>query len=362
MDDERQILKQVESQLWSILGRISTVSSIQIRKDAYFLGRKIDLSTNFELDGRPKEFIVEVKKNVTPKTLRVLCTEMRKVVMENSENMYPVIAASYLSETSVEVCKEYNVGCLDIQGNCFFAFGSLYVEVKGTPNANPSKRSLRALFSPKSSRVTRVLLSTTDKWWQIQEIAEEADISIGLVSDVKNRLLEEELILEQGKRVSVKFPEKLIKLWLESYTYKQNKLTEYYSLENGPAVEKHIAAVCNERGMRYALALFSGANKVAPFVHMEKTFAFIGQDIETIANQLDLKKVTSGANVILLRPFDQGIFYQSREVNGLQVVSNLQLYLDLKTYKGRGEEAADMILKKKMESKWSRNQIMNLEK
>lgn len=362
MIDGRQILEQAEIQLRSALGKIPAVSSLQIRKDSLFLGRRVDLVLSFELDGRQKEFTVEVRNSVTPRILRELCTHVRKTVPENSENMYPVIAASFFSEASIEVCKEYNVGCFDIQGNCFFSFGSLYVEIKGTPNANPSQRSIRTLFSPKSSRVARVLLSKTDKWWQIQEIAKEADISIGLVSNVKNRLLEEELISEQGKRISVKSPEKLIKLWLGHYSYKRNILTEYYSLESGPVVEKNISDVCKDRSIRYALALFSGASIVAPFVRTEKTFAFIDEDIETVVNQLNLKTVTSGANVILLRPFDLGIFYQSREVNGIQVVSDLQLYLDLKAYKGRGEEAADAILKKYLEPQWSRNQIMNPEK
>ena len=77
--------------------------------------------------------------------------------------------------------------------------------------------------------------------------------------------------------------------------------------------------MCKDRGIRYALAHFSGANKVAPFVRIEKTFAFIDEDIETVASRLNLKKVTSGSNVIFLRPFDQGIFYQSREERACRV-------------------------------------------
>jgi len=362
MNNEWQILEQIENKLRLIFGKIASVHSLQISKETLFLGRRVDLMLRFDIEGRQKEIIVEVKKNVTPKTLRDICIQIRKVVPDNAESMYPVIAASYLSESSIEVCKEYKVGCLDIQGNCFFSFGPLYVEIKGTPNANPSQRSIRTLFSPKSSRVSRVLFSNNNRWWQIQEIAKEADMSIGLVSDVKTRLLEEELIIEQGKRVRLKEPEKLIKLWSETYTYRRNKLTEYYSLENSPAIENNINAICKDLGIRYALTLFSGANKIAPFVRMEKIFVFIDAEIEMIANMLNLKKVYSGANVILLFPFDQGIFYQSREIKGLQVVSDLQLYLDLKTYKGRGEEAADVILRKNMEPLWSQNQTMKPEK
>lgn len=359
MNNERQILEQAERQLRSVLGKIPAVSSLQIRKETLFLGRKIDLSLNFDLIGQQREFIVEVRKSATPKTLRDVCTQLRSMVPENSEIMYPVIAAPYLSDSSIEVCKEYRVGCFDMQGNCFFAFGSLYVEIKGIPNANPSQRSIRTLFSPKSSRVGRVLLSGGGQWWQIQEIAKEANISIGLVSDVKNRLLEEELILDQGKRVKVKNPEKLLKLWVANYSYKKNKIFEYYSLDDPASVEQNIATICKGQNIRYALALFSGTNKVSPFVRMERSFAFIDADIESIAEQLHLKKVTSGTNVILLLPFDEGIFYQSREINGIQVVSDLQLYLDLISYKGRGEEAANAVYSKYLEPKWSQNQIMN---
>jgi hypothetical protein len=358
MKDTQEIMDRVENQLRLILERIPVVNSLQIRKDQLFLGKNIDFTVGFELECKQKEFIVQVNDHVTPKTLREICVQWRRSIPENAENTYPVIAASYLSDSSIEVCKENKVGCFDTQGNCYFSFGPLYIEIKGIPNVNPSKRSIQTIFSPKSSRISRVLLSKIDKLWQIQEVAKEAKISIGLVSDVKNRLLEEELIVEQGKSIRVKDPLKLINRWLHTYSYKKNKRNDYYALESNTAFEKNIAAVCNHQGIQYALGLFTGANKVAPSVRMEKLFVFIGNNIDPVAKELNLKKVSSGANIILLQPFDLGVFYRSRDVDGIQIVSNLQLYLDLITYKGRGEEAASAILKN-MEAEWSQNQTMN---
>jgi hypothetical protein len=47
---------------------------------------------------------------------------------------------------------------------------------------------------------------------------------------------------------------------------------------------------------------------------------------------------------MLLQPYDDGVFYAASEIEGLQVVSPVQLYLDLSQTKGRGDEAANAIL------------------
>jgi hypothetical protein len=44
---------------------------------------------------------------------------------------------------------------------------------------------------------------------------------------------------------------------------------------------------------------------------------------------LDLHTVELGGNVHLLRPYDEGVFYGLRRLEGTAVVGNIQLYLDL---------------------------------
>jgi hypothetical protein len=72
-----------------------------------------------------------------------------------------------------------------------------------------------------------------------------------------------------------------------------------------------------------------------------------------VASLLNLKEVESGANVMLLDPYDEGIFYGTQVIEDIRVVSPLQIYLDLKGYKGRGEEAAEAILRDVIKPKWS---------
>ena len=60
----------------------------------------------------------------------------------------------------------------------------------------------------------------------------------------------------------------------------------------------------------------------------------------------------SGANLVLVVPEDPFVLYQSRRINGIDVASPLQLYLDLRKQPGRGEEAAQEILKREIMPTW----------
>lgn len=62
--------------------------------------------------------------------------------------------------------------------------------------------------------------------------------------------------------------------------------------------------------------------------------------------------MTSGPNVTLLEPYDEGVLYGMQEIDGTNVVSDIQLYLDLKSYKGRGEEAAEFLYEQQLRKLW----------
>jgi hypothetical protein len=74
--------------------------------------------------------------------------------------------------------------------------------------------------------------------------------------------------------------------------------------------------------------------------------------VEIVAEKLELKAVDSGANVSLLQPYDEGVFYGTQKTDGVQVVSPIQLYLDLRHIHGRGEEAAAALLEQVIKPVW----------
>jgi len=97
---------------------------------------------------------------------------------------------------------------------------------------------------------------------------------------------------------------------------------------------------------------FSGAARFAPAVRYQRVYAYVEGGEKDIPSLMDLKAVTSGANVILLAPYDKGVFYGACEIDGVQVVNPIQNYLDLKGIKGRGEEAANALFEKEILPQW----------
>jgi len=81
-------------------------------------------------------------------------------------------------------------------------------------------------------------------------------------------------------------------------------------------------------------------------------------DLEKDAfSALSLKVVTSGGNLLLFIPYDDGVFYGSSKVNEIQVASEIQLYLDLQGFRGRGEEAAEVLYERIVAHKWNETHL-----
>ena len=360
MNEERfKIEEQIAERLKEQLARNPSIVPVNLRRNMFIAGSEVDIDYVVENMGRQYEILVEVKSQGSPRALRQAAIQLKSIrssFSDNNQCLYLAIGAPYISDKGIEICREEQVGCLDAVGNCYLSFGGTYIERTGEKNTLGTKRSSKSLFSPKSSRVIRVLLSDVNKWWQVQEITSEAEISIGLVSKLKQKLLDEEFVVEQDRRIRVKSPKRLIDSWVENYKYKRNIVKEYYSFDEGQKLERRIATYCEQNNIRYALGLFSAASRIAPYVRMNKTFVFVDANPDNVANVLDFRSVTSGSNVLLLKPFDAGVFYRSRDIEGFPVVSDVQAYIDLKTYKGRGEEAADFLMQHILDPLWRPNQ------
>lgn len=115
--------------------------------------------------------------------------------------------------------------------NCLLSFDQVYIERKYYPNPTIEKRRIRSIFSPKSSRILRVLLNNSQRRpWGVWELAKEADVSIGLASKVKERLLDLEYITGD-KYLTLMRPIELLEEWSNNYSFRKNKTYDYFSFD-----------------------------------------------------------------------------------------------------------------------------------
>ncbi len=302
------------------------------------------------------QLAVEVSRSGQPRLVRNAIALWEQWCRRHDVNKnYFVFAAPFISPKSQEICNDAGVGFVDLAGNCRLAFDNIFIERVGL-SAEPEKRLLRSLFYAKSSRVIRRLLTDPEHPWHVHELAKSADVSTGLVSQIKTKLIDSELAQRRGDMFVISNPEELLRRWAHSYQFDKHKHVQLYSSKSLTELEQALADICTRENVEYAFTLFSGAGMVgSQYVRVvNRASAYVSSDVQSIEDALGVKRVDTGGNLLLLSPSDSDIFFGKRLVHDRWVVSDLQLYLDFSAQKGRAQETAEFILDSTIRKSWGK--------
>jgi len=346
-----EITSKIQERLENLLRDIAFLQWEQVFVDEPSASFRPDLFLEVKTQTGRQKIMVQVKSVGEPRYVRYSIQQLKEYIAQ-FEDAYGVVAASYISSDTARICRENRVGYIDLAGNCFLNFDQVYINRENYPSVSRERRTLRSLYTPKASRILRVMLCSPRRSWQLQELASEAKVSLGLAFKVKERLLDLEYAREEKKRICLNHPEKILAKWAEYYSFRKNKIYDCFGLIELKELEQRIAQCCREKEIPYAFSLFSGAALVAPFARYTRGFVYVGDKIQEVAESVGLKSVSSGPNFTILEPYDEGVFYASRETEGLIIACDVQLYLDLIGYRGRGEESAEFLLEQRIKPEW----------
>ncbi len=348
-----------------------------------------DLVMETEIRGKRKILVFEFKSIGQPRYMREAVAQV-KAYAGAIPNSYPVIVAPFILDQSARIMQSEGVGFFDLAGNCLLDFDGVFIRSQGKPNPHPTTRELKSLFQPRASRVLRFLLTPTlvhdsllkpgvgtkppillqppgDRKWTVEELAELAEVSLGWTSAIKRKLLDFEYVREENRRIVLTKPGELLDEWARNYDPGMHHRTglyvpnELFSVVKGEPAREHakeefakglenelkLSAVFSDRatGREFprVLTSFCGASYVAPFVRYVSVTTYFSGPIEEIKREYNAKEVPTGANLNILDPRDKGVYFCFRQIRGENIANPVQLYLDLITYKGRGEEAAQAV-------------------
>ena len=345
-----EIKQQVLAKLPSLL---PTVRVGKIEVDKKISGQTFDLVFKVETENQQEWLLVcEINELLQPRIAREVSSQIKEKIATLNK-VYPVLVTSFLGTRTREILKREGVGYVDLAANCYLKFNNVYIEKIVDKNPFVEKRKLKTIFKPISSRILRVLLENTKKNWKILELSKSGGVSLGQTSNVCRWLIDEEYLRKnQEGFYSLTEPGKLLDEWCQNYTYTQNKVFTYYSFEkNLEKLTKKINSLSEDKELKYALTLLSGASLVAPFIRGVSSLQMYISNSEDIPNWirlLELRPVESGSNISIYIPYDEGVFYKLQEVNGIRIVGNIQLYLDLYNYPARGREQAEFLRREKI--------------
>ncbi len=300
-------------------------------------------------DQRRVDLFAQTRKQLTPSLALGVFQRLKWVPPDGTL----LICAPYISPRVADLCREHQVSYVDSVGNCRIVAPGLYIHVAGRPNRPVSKAAVDP-FARKSSRIIRTLLKDPKEGWQVQHLAQQSDVSLGLASKVKKALLEDAYLSERDHLLFVRDPLKLLQGWAAEYR-PQVKCLQLFAISRPSETESRLAEWCRAHKIAYALTQLSAAWRYSPMVRYDKSVVFIDRKVESETNlksllsSIEAKKVDTGANCIFWITDDPAVFIDAREFDGVTVVSPLQLYLDLKGLAGRGEEAAQEILERELQ-------------
>lgn len=345
------IRSQTEWRTW--LGQVAeetgafTITEAQAGPRRAGVDRRIDVDTVVIL--RPRQtkgtirFAVIARSRFNPREALAAISAWQL----SNRNDTPLLCCPHISPRVAEICRANGVNYVDKGGNCRIVAGGLHVEIAGRPNPAPDTRPLANPFSPKGSRIVRVLLEHPARSWQVQELAREAQVSFGLASKSKQALLDEGFVRTDAGRVQLRDPEALLHAWRAAYRQEIEPL-DLYVMDDLLATERVLVEGCMAAGMKCALAGFSAAWLLAPMVRVQRTTLLTAGSADTpqtreLIAAVGAKHVDSGANLSLWFTDDPSMFYGSRTVGEKPVTSPIQTYLDCLGKAGRGEEAAQAV-------------------
>jgi hypothetical protein len=214
-------------------------------------------------------------------------------------------------------------------------------------------RQVSNIFETKATRVLRTLLTNPSKEWTIRGLATEVNISPGYAHAVISTIIQYSYVIRTEKyKIKITNPTTLLRRWAAYHQYdKMNNFLEYYTFER--EIDKFIKELASLKNQNYALTVLAGAYLIAPHVRPVDVHIYTHnkEDAATLAENLNLQLIPKGGNVKFVIPYDEGVFYGQQKVNlspsntsnKVNVVSDIQLYVDLYNYPSRGLEAAEYL-------------------
>lgn len=324
-----------------LLSRVGELKWIEkTNKDTNGIGNRAGSIANLNVGNKKKKLLFEFRSTGEPRTIAEFAGRLGN---RPGGDFYPILVAPFFSDRGRELCERSKIGCVDLSGNAYLEFDGVYISRWGNENKYKVNRKQQNLLSPKSCWVIRCMLESPGKEWTMQELSNYSSVSLAQVYKVLENLDAENYLVKKRGGTRLSDPSGLLDLLSEKYRYDRQEMTGYYSPLKG--YDQVFPNLRQLPDVDYAVTLGAAAQTVLPTVRSTDVYIYV-RDADVIKNALELEPVEFGGNVYLITPQEDGVLRHIRTIDGVKVVSNLQLYLDLYSHPRRGREQADAIREK----------------
>lgn len=308
--------------------------------------------------GKPGEAVVRVGRTVEPVALAVKKQAnaatawqlVRQADAAPAANLL-VVAGATTAEAR-DILERHGVAVVDGLGNAHVELPGLVLHTEGRRRRGVGRAArVQARLAGKAGIAAQALLLDPERTWKVQDLAGDADISIGLAHRVLTRLEVEGVVAAEGtgpRRVRrVVDATALLDLWAEENTDRGVRRVRAYRLARDPReLTGVVSAGFDAAGIGHAVTGAAAAALIAPFVTAVPVVeiwvdSLVSLDDAVVPAGAEL--VDDGANLVLTRGNGDEPLAFRRQVERTWIVNPLRLFHDLRRDPRRGPEQADKI-------------------
>jgi hypothetical protein len=300
-----------------------------------------------------KAFLVEVKAEGSQARVKMAIEHL--LAFPTMTTREPLIVVPYMGEGGRKACAEAGVSWLDLSGNADVRSQGLRVLIEGKENRYKATGRPASIFSPKSSRIARVLLRLGSTGTHLGQgaIAKLANVDEGMTSRIIKRMIELGLVRKNSAGMIV-VPDRgrLLDAWHDEADLSKNTILKGHLAARNPAAATRtiVEAFQPQAQLTFAFTGLSAAWQYDQFAMHRLISVYVSSKPNAAAlAQIGFKEEPRGANTWLIIPKDEGVFYGTQVIDDVPCVMPEQVYIDLKGHPERAHEAADHLRQNRLQ-------------
>lgn len=298
--------------------------------------------------------LIECKGVVVPRDVASVANQLDGYASDDARSVSKiggaVLAAPFISPTTRAQLDQRGLGWFDMTGNLRLRLDrpAVFLDRVGADRGgfrDPADRLLKSLRGPAAAKVVLELCEASTPIG-VRDLAERAQVSVATSARVLELLDREAAIVrnEDGV-VAVVRKRSLIDRWTQDY--KVMSSNEVMTALD-PRGLSHALNALTSAGDRVVVTgsaaarayLPEGVTPVSPIVSLN----LYAEDPIRVMEQMGLKTVDRGTNVLVMRPYDEVVYAKSRVVDGIRLAAPAQVAADLLTGPGRSSEEAEQLM------------------
>jgi hypothetical protein len=301
-------------------------------------------------------FMAEYKSSASTGSVAAAFDGLQRCAKAHPDAGIPLIVVPFMGQVGRQLCDQTGTSWLDLCGNAKIVAPGLRIWIEARPNKYSERGRPPNIFSAKSSRITRELLLHPQRFQIQADLARQTGLGDGYVSKIVRRLRQEHYIdTNEEKAVRPRDPNLLLDAWYDAYDFDHHRIIKgHVPARSGDELLQRVVKALFHEKQKWAATGLSAAWLYTNFAAFRLATVYLSlMPSRSLLKEIEFSDEPKGANLWLVLPDDEGVFHGSQSQDGIQCVSAIQTYLDLKGHPERAKDAAAELRKRLLN--WRQN-------